>query len=67
MAVGQTEEKEAHPYTAEDDVDRYSAEFSDPTGILVKQKWRGTVQDKTDMQVLGRGQVLRVRRDTLVD
>ena len=34
----------------------------DPTGVLVKPKWRGTSQDKTDMEILGRHQVLRVSR-----
>ena len=61
MAVGHNKDKEAHAYTAEDDTDRSSG-FSDPTGVLVDQKWRGTVQDKADMEVLGRGQVLRVRK-----
>ncbi|KAI4189248.1 MAG: hypothetical protein LQ346_005150 [Caloplaca aetnensis] len=56
MAVGHIEDKEAHAYIAEDDTDQYSA-FSDPIGVIVEQKWRGTVQDKTDMEVLGRGQV----------
>ncbi|KAL8917346.1 MAG: hypothetical protein Q9208_008016 [Pyrenodesmia sp. 3 TL-2023] len=58
MAVRHVEDKEAHVYTAEDDGDRSSG-FSDPIGVLVEQKWRGTVQDKSDMEVLGRGQVLR--------
>ncbi|KAL8748401.1 MAG: hypothetical protein Q9184_007329 [Pyrenodesmia sp. 2 TL-2023] len=58
MAVGHIEDKEAHGYTVEDDTDRSSG-FSDPIGVLVEQKWRGTVQDKTDMEILGRGQVLR--------
>ncbi len=61
MTAGHTFDKEAHAHIAEEDTDRYSA-FSDPTGVIVEQKWRGTVQDKTDMEVLGRGQVLRVRR-----
>ncbi|KAI4089861.1 MAG: hypothetical protein LQ344_005120 [Seirophora lacunosa] len=55
MAVGQFRDKEAHAYTTEHETDRYS----DPIGVLVKPKWRGTEQDKTDMDVLGRGQVLR--------
>ncbi|KAL8901293.1 MAG: hypothetical protein Q9207_005279 [Kuettlingeria erythrocarpa] len=58
MAIGHIEDKEAQAYIAEDDTDRYST-FSDPTGVIVEQKWRGTVQDKTDMEILGRGQVLR--------
>ena len=32
----------------------------DSTGVLVKPRWRGTSQDKTDMETLGRHQVLRV-------
>lgn len=62
MAVGQPEDKQADAWATEDDRDQYSAGFSDPTGLLVKPKWRGTEQDKSDMDVLGRGQVLRVRR-----
>ncbi|KAL9051306.1 MAG: hypothetical protein Q9206_004752 [Seirophora lacunosa] len=58
MAVGQFQDKEAHAYTTEHETDRYS----DPIGVLVKPKWRGTEQDKTDMDVLGRGQVLRIFR-----
>ncbi|KAL8650363.1 MAG: hypothetical protein Q9210_003868, partial [Variospora velana] len=64
MAVRHHEDKEAHAYATEDDRDQYSVRFSDPTGVLVKPKWRGTEQDKSDMDVLGRGQVLRVRRQT---
>jgi hypothetical protein len=30
------------------------------TGVLVKPKWRGTIQDKMDMKTLGRNQVVRV-------
>ncbi|KAI4091396.1 MAG: hypothetical protein L6R37_007746 [Teloschistes peruensis] len=30
-------------------------------GVVVQPKWRGTSQDKHDMEVLGRHQVLRVR------
>ncbi|KAI4283790.1 MAG: hypothetical protein L6R35_005046 [Caloplaca aegaea] len=59
MAVGQPEDKQADAWATEDDRDQYSAGFSDPTGLLVKPKWRGTEQDKSDMDVLGRGQVLR--------
>ena len=33
----------------------------DPTGVVVKPKWRGTSQDMLDMETLGRHQVLRVR------
>ncbi|KAL9018165.1 MAG: hypothetical protein Q9185_004527 [Variospora sp. 1 TL-2023] len=64
MAIGQLEHKQADAWATEDDRDQYSAGFSDPTGLLVKPKWRGTEQDKSDMDVLGRGQVLRVMRQT---
>ncbi|KAL8970328.1 MAG: hypothetical protein Q9197_003860, partial [Variospora fuerteventurae] len=57
MAVGQLEDKQADAWATEDGRDQYSAGFSDPTGLLVKPKWRGTEQDKSDMDVLGRGQV----------
>lgn len=46
---------------ANDEMDDCSTELSDPTGIDVKPKWRGTTQDKLDMNALGRYQVLRVR------
>lgn len=36
------------------------SECLDPTGVLVKPKWRGTSEDKVDMATLGRSQVLRV-------
>lgn len=42
--------------------DTHPMDQLDPTGVLVKPKWRGTSQDKTDMEVLGRHQVLRVSR-----
>lgn len=50
--------EQVHTYVVNDDV---PMEDMDPTGVLVKPKWRGTSQDKTDMQTLGRNQVLRVR------
>ena len=43
-----------------DNADGDPVDQSDPTGVLVKPKWRGTSQDKTDMEALGRHQVLRV-------
>jgi len=36
----------------------------DFTGVVVKPKWRGTAQDKLDMETLGRNQVLRVSRQS---
>ena len=43
------------------DVDAFPMDDLNQTGAgLVKPKWRGTVQDVTDMEVLGRHQVLRV-------
>ncbi|KAL8693933.1 MAG: hypothetical protein Q9218_001347 [Villophora microphyllina] len=42
-----------------DDAEPYPMDRLDPTGVLVKPKWRGTVQDKMDMEILGRHQVLR--------
>lgn len=41
-----------------DDGDIYP--MNDVTGAIVKPKWRGTSQDKVDMETLGRCQVLRV-------
>lgn len=49
-------------YVINDDADRTPMDNIDPTGVLVKPKWRGTSQDKVDMETLGRHQVLRVRR-----
>ena len=43
-------------------VDNTAVGQLDSTGVLVKPKWRGTSQDKTDMETLGRHQVLRVSR-----
>ena len=43
-----------------DTVEHDAAGQLDCTGVLVKPKWRGTSQDKTDMETLGRHQVLRV-------
>lgn len=43
------------------DDDTHLMDDLDPTGVLVKPKWRGTSQDKIDMETLGRNQVLRVR------
>ena len=45
-----------------DNVEHDAAGQLDSTGVLVKPKWRGTSQDKTDMETLGRHQVLRVSR-----
>lgn len=44
-----------------DDVMQYGTDQKDPTGVIVKPKWRGTSQDIMDMEVLGRRQVVRVR------
>ena len=43
-------------------LDQHPIHESDPTGVLVKPKWRGTSFDKMEMETLGRNQVLRVRR-----
>lgn len=40
-------------------VDQHPMNELDPTGVLVKPKWRGTSHDKTEMETLGRKQVLR--------
>lgn len=47
-------------YVINDDADTLPMDNLDPTGVIVKPKWRGTAQDKKDMEVLGRHQVLRV-------
>lgn len=44
------------------DVDQHPMDELDTTGVLVKPKWRGTSHDKTEMETLGRKQVLRVRK-----
>ncbi|KAL8787185.1 MAG: hypothetical protein Q9195_007876 [Heterodermia aff. obscurata] len=48
-----------------DNVGHNGASQLDSTGVLVKPKWRGTLQDKTDMDTLGRHQVLRENRQIL--
>lgn len=48
-------------YTVNDDGGHHAMDELDPTGVVVKPKWRGTSLDKMDMEVLGRNQVLRVR------
>lgn len=49
-----------HTYVVNDDAEHLPMDELDPTGVLVKPKWRGTSQDKMDMETLGRHQVLRV-------
>ncbi|KAI4106121.1 MAG: hypothetical protein LQ339_003118 [Xanthoria mediterranea] len=46
-------------YVINDDANTLPMDKLDPTGVVVKPKWRGTAQDKKDMEVLGRHQVLR--------
>lgn len=46
-------------YAINDDAEQHPMDQLDPTGVLVKPKWRGTSMDKMDMEVLGRNQVLR--------
>lgn len=48
----------------QDDPNHHPMDDLDPTGVLVKPKWRGTSHDKMDMENLGRNQVLRVRRQS---
>jgi len=49
-------------YAINDNAEHYPMNQLDNTGVLVKPKWRGTNQDKMDMETLGRNQVVRVRR-----
>ena len=49
-------------YAVGNGVDQHPMNELDPTGVLVKPKWRGTSHDKTEMETLGRKQVLRVRK-----
>ncbi len=51
-------------YAIDDNMHDHPMDQLDPTGVLVKPKWRGTSQDKVDMETLGRHQVLRVRRQS---
>ncbi len=51
-------------YAVKNGVDQHPMDELDHTGVLVKPKWRGTSQDKTEMETLGRNQVLRVRRQS---
>jgi hypothetical protein len=51
------------PTTQVRDMDKgYEMETMDK--VVVKEKYRGTSNDRHDMQVLGRIQELRVRKDT---
>lgn len=52
-------------HVMQDDANHHPMDDLDATGVLVKPKWRGTPQDKMDMETLGRNQVLRVRRQSL--
>ena len=56
-----TKDSKVQTYVVNDDATHHPMDDLDPTGVLVKPKWRGTSQDKTDMETLGRNQVLRVR------
>ena len=49
-------------HAVENDVNQHAMDELDPTGVLVKPKWRGTSHDKLEMEILGRNQVLRVTR-----
>lgn len=60
----ESKEDKLHTYVINDDAERVAMDEMDPTGVLVKPKWRGTSQDKMDMETLGRHQVLRVRRQS---
>lgn len=46
-------------YAVENGVDQHPMNELDPTGVLVKPKWRGTSHDRMEMETLGRNQVLR--------
>ena len=58
----ESKEEKLNAYVTSDDAERATMDEIDPTGVLVKPKWRGTSQDKMDMETLGRHQVLRVRQ-----
>ncbi len=51
-------QNDVQTYNAE----RYPMNQLHNTDTTVKPKWRGTEQDEADMEVLGRNQVVRVRR-----
>ena len=51
-------------YAVENGLDQHPMGELDPTGVLVKPKWRGTSHDKMEMETLGRNQVLRVGRQS---
>ncbi|KAL8877838.1 MAG: hypothetical protein Q9198_004224, partial [Flavoplaca austrocitrina] len=54
-----TKDEQVVSYVINDDANPLPMDTLDPTGVIVKPKWRGTPQDKRDMEVLGRHQVLR--------
>ena len=64
MKIDQDWDIDVKTHVVNHDVDYYPPDQVDQTGVLVKPKWRGTSQDKMDMETLGRHQVLRVRRQT---
>ncbi|KAL9000493.1 MAG: hypothetical protein Q9169_000786 [Polycauliona sp. 2 TL-2023] len=54
-----TKDEHMVSYVIDDEPNAFPMDALDPTGVVVKPKWQGTVQDKKDMEVLGRHQVLR--------
>lgn len=61
-----SKDEQIRSYTINDDADVLPMDQLDPTGVLVKPKWRGTSDDQMDMEVLGRHQVLRVTNIIIV-
>lgn len=61
MDVKDDHRSKVDTYIVNDDGDHHAMDELDPTGVIVKPKWRGNSMDKMDMEALGRNQVLRVR------
>ncbi|KAI4191057.1 MAG: hypothetical protein L6R41_000372 [Letrouitia leprolyta] len=59
MDVKDDHRSKVDTYIVNDDGDHHAMDELDPTGVIVKPKWRGNSMDKMDMEALGRNQVLR--------
>ena len=47
-----TKDEKFHTFVVNDDVEQLPMDELDPTGVLVKPKWRGTSQDKMDLSLI---------------
>lgn len=66
MDISKGLDSNVQTYQINNDADVHPMDMLDPTGVLVKPKWRRTPQDKLDMKTLGRHQVLQVRKQPVI-